>query len=161
MQTASNEVITSTYATQVSPTGRAPSNEGGIREGWIDGLPLVLSVTLGGPVPVSTITLGGLMVLGDGADFADLVAAPNDELVINIDLSGVSDLACQKSGMYLVASLTIDASGASFSGIVSSTCANNGRYVWRGWSTEGAASIRAQQIHRVLMSHLAKQKEMN
>ena len=144
MQTATNEVITSTFTTQRS-TGPQRRFNGGIiitQGAWVDGLPLVLSVALGGPVPVSTITLGGLVVLGgpDGANFADLVAAPNDELVINIDLSEASDLVCGKfAGMYLAASVTIDASGASFSGSVTSTCQDGAKavdYAWTGRSME-------------------------
>lgn len=146
-------IITSTFRTSISP-GRLPAAENAATRqpvaGWREGLPLILAVTTGGPLPVISIRLGALDLLGgpDAAGYADLVAAPDDALILNFDLTAVRPIACQQApATYLQGSVTIDASGADFSGEVASTCADlsgTGVYGWVGHSdgSDGAAMIR-------------------
>jgi hypothetical protein len=150
-----NETITSRFYTRISSTRQSSAAD---PVSWREGLPLTLAVTLGGALPVMTITLGPTVVLGgpDNAQFAYLLSTREDELVVNIDLADAEVVVCQQEPqMYLKASATIDASGRMFTGAVTSTCvdqATAGAYLWTGESTSRLAAETIRRLRRALRS---------
>jgi hypothetical protein len=152
MRAVADGTVTVTYATQIA-TARLPTGTAASAVDWTGGLPLDLSVTVGGPVPVTTVKLGGL----DITTAVNLVAADGSQLVINFNLGGAARIYCRdKPGMYVAGTATLDASGAAFTGSVASTCqdrSGTGAYPWRGKSSDADASAVGKAL-RTLIEHL-------
>jgi hypothetical protein len=133
----SGVTVTSTFETRIATTRQPPSADG-TNTAWLPGLPLILSVTMDGDSPNTTITVGDTVALGgdDNASYANLIAGPHDTLIIKVDMSAIARLACNGSpNLYLVCTAVIDAAGASFRGSVQSTCADrkgDGEFEWIG-----------------------------
>jgi hypothetical protein len=154
-------MATATYVTRRSAGRLPPASDASPRAtGWIEGLPLTMSVSLDGRVPVTTVELGKVFLLGgpDDANFGDLVAAPGNQLVINFRLDSAADIVCSEyPDMYIAGTATIDASGASFSGSVTSICrdqSGSGAYAWTGRTTDAAAIGAMSSALRTLITYL-------
>ena len=149
--------FTSTFATLIGTT-RQPTSA------WAPGLPLILSVTMDGVSPSTTIQLGDTVVLGgdDAAAYADLVAGADDTLIIEIDMSAIARLACNGSpDLYLVCTAVIDAAGASFAGSVRSTCGDRkgeGDFAWTGRISSDSAAETARRVSRRIVDDLKRRE---
>lgn len=152
-----SDTFTSTFATLIGTT-RQPTSA------WATGLPLILSVTMDGTSPDTTIQLGDTVVLGgdDNAAYADLIAGAGDTLIIKIDMSAIARLACNGSpDLYLICTAVIDAAGASFGGSVQSTCGDRkgeGDFAWTGHVPPGPAVETARLVSRRIVDDLKRRE---
>jgi hypothetical protein len=111
-----------------------------------------MSVAISDGLPQVLVRLGEVTVLGgpDGASYADLVAAPDDQLVLNIRLQDVHILICDTwPDLYLIAAITINASGSAFSGWVSATCSDlSGPYAY-AWTGQADVALGGAQVEAI------------
>jgi hypothetical protein len=155
------DTVTATYLTRRSAARLpSPSDAAATATDWIEGLPLTVSVSVDGPVPVTTVKLGEIFLLGgpDDASFGDLVAAPGNQLVVNFRLDGAGGIVClQSPDIYIAGTATLNASGASFIGSLTSICkdqSGSGAYGWVGRATDLAAIGTMRSVLRTLIIHL-------
>lgn len=136
------------YSTSITtaryPEGTAPSSVAA--SGWSTGLVLQLGFQqqTGQSMPTPVITL-------DGQDVSQSVALSTnsaDDLVVSLTAGSGSTVFCQvDASLYLNANIVLSTFGDSFSGVVSSTCADpsgNGVYLWTGKADAGNALALAE-----------------
>lgn len=153
MRAVADSTVTVTYTTEIA-TARQPTGTAASAVNWAGSLPLDLSVTVGGKgkVPVTKVKLAG----EDITTAVALFAADGSQLVINFNLGAAVIYCRRKPDMYLAGTATFDASGAVFTGSVTSTCkdkSGTGAYPWRGKSRDADASAMGKAL-RTLVKHL-------
>lgn len=143
--------ITAVYHTRIS-TGRGVSNK------WNARLPLEIGFSWPpeSAAPVPMIRLNN----EDYRLYAALTMELGDKLVVSLDLTAISEITCAaNAGMYLKAQAVIDADGRSFTGTVSSTCADptgDKPYAWTG-SVETGEGI-DWRLQKAAMSYILQSK---